>query len=426
MRRWIVLGATAVILTVVAVVVLSLRPRAGPSLVTTPVVRQTLTETVTATGTVNPENTILVGSQVSGTIQAIFADYNDYVHEGQVLARLDPTLFEADLAQAQGTLAQSEGQYEADLAATESAHTSVTKDQAALHLARLTVSRDSALLHQGYVAQSQYDSDFSNLVSAKTTLDSAIATVKQAEETAVAGQDAVAAAQASVQQAQFNLAHTIITSPTDGTVIQRNVSIGETVAASFQTPTLFTLGQDLNRMEIDLNVGEPDVGNVRAGERVDFSVLAYPNYVFHGTVAQVRENPTTVQNVVTYDTVVYEDNRDGRLRPGMTPTASIDVATTRDALVVPISALTFAAAERHQTTPTATHATPTSPWGETGSAEAATYIAGSTGSVIVAHEGTEYPVAVRVMLVSGGRAAVTPIGGARLSPGDEVTVSVRR
>ncbi len=425
MRRWIALSTTALVLIAAGIVVLSLKPKASPEFVTAAVARQTLTETVTATGTVNPRNTILVGSEVSGTVQTIIADYNDYVRQGQVLAKLDPTLFEEELAQAQGTLAQSEGEYQADLAALVSAQTNVPKDQAALHLAQLTVSRDSALLRDGYVAQNQYDSDYSSLVAAKTTLDGAIAAVKQAEKTVGAAQDAVAAAQASAHQAQFNLSQTIIRSPTNGTVIQRNVSIGETVASSFQTPTLYTLGQDLSLMEIDLNVGEPDVGNVHVGDHVDFSVLAYPNYVFHGIVAQVRENPTTVENVVTYDTVVYENNRDGRLRPGMTPTASIDVASAKNALVVPLSALNFAAAAKH-VAGAAPHATPASPWGETGNVEGAAYVAGSTGSVIVIEKGKEYLIAIRVILVSGGRAAVTPTGSSRLQPGDQVAIAVRR
>jgi HlyD family secretion protein len=325
-----------------------LRPRAGTQYLTATVVRKTLVESVTATGTVNPQDTILVGSQVSGTIAAIYADYNDYVHKGQILTRLDPTLFQAAVDQSRGTVAQAQSQYQAALAAESSAQADVIKARGTLSLARVTVQRDLALLHNGYVAQSQYDADYSNLVTAQSALTSSIAAATQAGKTAAADENAVTAAEATLSQALINLSHTVITSPTDGTVIQRNVSLGQTVAASFQTPTLFTIGKDLAKMEIDLNVGEPDIGNVRAGDPVDFSVLAYPNAVFHGIVAQVRENPTTVQNVVTYDTVVYENNRNGLLRPGMTPTAYIQVAEAKNAIVVPVAALTFAAAQQGQ------------------------------------------------------------------------------
>lgn len=426
MKRPIVLGVAALVVILGVSAFLVFRPKSAPSVVTAKVVRQTLVAAVTATGTVNPEDTILVGSQVSGTIQAIFADYNDYVRQGQILARLDPTLFQANLDQAQGTLDEARGEYEAAVAAVSSAETSVVKDRAALDLARLTLRRDSALLHQGYVAQSQYDIDSSALVAAQTTLTSAVAGVNQAQETAVAAQDAMAATQAQVHQAQINLEHTIITSPADGTVIQRNVSVGETVAAALAAPTLFTLGKDLAKMEIDLNVGEPDVGSVHVGDAVDFTVLAYPNDVFHGIVAQVRQNPTTVQNVVTYDTVVYENNRDGRLRPGMTPTASIEVARVQDALVVPLAALTFgsAAQQRHAATSPAPRATAASPWGNTGSAASAAFVAGSLGVVMISSQGRVQAVPVRVSLVSGGEAAVVPVDARTLQPGDDVITSL--
>ena len=155
-------------------------------------------------------------------------------------------------------------------------------------------------------------------------------------------------------------------------MIARNVSIGQTVAASFQTPTLYTIAKDLTKMEIDLAVGEPDIGSVRVGQSVDFTVLAYPSYTFHGNVAQVRENPTTIQNVVTYDTVVYENNTDGRLRPGMTASASIKVAHADNALVVPLAALSFhTAAQQPRFGPSAApRGTPASTsWGNTGPPE---------------------------------------------------------
>jgi HlyD family secretion protein len=427
LRPWVYWIAGTAIVALAIVLFFALRPRSRAQIVTAPVVRQTLVATVTATGTVNPQDTILVGSQVSGTIQSILADYNDYVHQGQVLARLDPTLFQEALDQARGTFAQAQGEYEAALAAETSAQADVVKARAALGLARLTLNRDTSLLRNGYVSQSQYDTDSSNFVTAQTTLNSAIAAVNQAQKTAAAEADVVQAYRAQVQQAQTNLDHTVIVSPTDGTVIQRNVSVGETVAAALAAPTLFTLGKDLTKMEIDLDVGEPDVGNVRAGDPVDFTVLAYPNYVFRGRVAQVRENPTTVQNVVTYDAVVYENNKDGRLRPGMTPTASIQVAQARNALVVPLAALSFGASVQQRA---ASNATPhpaavasSSPWGDTGSAENAAFVAGSTGQIIVIEGGKTRVVPVSVVLVNAGQAAVAPIGTSALEAGEQVAIS---
>lgn len=427
MRRLLFAVLATAAVAVVALAIVLLRPKQGSAIVTVPVERQTLVATVTATGTVNPQDTILVGSQVSGTIQEILADYNDYVHRGQVLARLDPTLFREALSQAQGTLAQAQGQYEAALAGEVSAQADVVKSRAELALARVTLKRDASLLRNGYVAQSQYDADSSNLVTAQMTLNSAVAAVNQADKTAAAASDVVQADGAQVQQAQTNLDHTVVTSPADGTVIQRNVSVGQTVAAALSAPTLFTLGKDLTRMEIDLNVGEPDVGNVRAGESVDFTVLAYPNVVFHGTVAEVRENPTTVQNVVTYDAVVYENNSDGRLRPGMTPTASIEVARARDALVVPLAALTFGSAMRRQAvsnaTPLPEAAAPASPWGDTGAVENAAIVAGSAGQLVVVENGKTRVVPVSVVLVNAGQAAVVPTPATALAAGDEVAIS---
>ena len=144
-----------------------------------------------------------------------------------------------------------------------------------------------------------------------------------------------------MRQAQLNLQKTIVTSPVDGTVVARNVAVGTTVAASFQTPTLFSIAQDLSKMEVDLAVGEPDIGNVKPGESVDFGVLAYPNQTFRGVVSQVRINPVTTQNVVTYTTVVLVDNRAGKLLPGMTANAAIHVAKASNALVVPVAAFAY-------------------------------------------------------------------------------------
>src|SRR5579875_1020079 len=390
--RWLlVLAAVACILAIVASVVV-VRSRAGAvTYTTTPVTTGSLAQTVTASGTLNPQNTIDVGTQVSGTISEIDADFNAHVKKGQVLAKLDPTTFQAAVDQAEATLQQAEAQAAASgatasggpsavaeaqaqaqsaaasaqaaqanaaasKAAIATAQTGVTKDQAALALAQQTVNRDRQLLSQGYIAQAQMDSDQSNLVSAQSTLASAQAATQQAQQAATGVSSATAANQAATHDAsvaqiaidraqlvtaQQNLSHTVITSPVDGTVIARDVSVGQTVAASLQTPTLYAIAQDLTKMELDLAVGEPDIGRVQAGDPVSFTVLAYPNRTFTGTVQQVRKNPTTVSNVVTYDTVVIVNNEDGALLPGMTADATIQVAHVDNATIVPLAAFSY-------------------------------------------------------------------------------------
>jgi len=415
---------------------------------------------------------------------------------------LDPTTFQAALDQAEAGLAQAQAQarsaeataagassgigsavateraananalasqatVRASLAGVAAMQTVVTKSQSALDFARQTVARDVALSAQGYIAQSQVDSDRANLVAAQSTLESAQASVQQAvaqaaastsqaqastAQTAAQGyaattaasqaatqsanadatQAAVSIAQAQVRQAQLNLEKTVITSPVNGTVVARNVAVGTTVAASFQTPTLFSIAQDLNKMEVDVAVGEPDIGNVKAGESVDFNVLAYPNQTFHGAVSQVRINPVTTQNVVTYTTVVLVDNRDGKLLPGMTANASIHVAKAQMALLVPVAALTYqpAAGGAHRRAPgtsstQAPAASGTSPWGATTGTASSTVNAGSSARLFVDRSGRLARVPVTVRLVSGTEAAVTPDGGA-LAAGDAAVIGDAR
>jgi HlyD family secretion protein len=434
---------------------LLLRSRSTATFVTTPVTQTTLVSSVTASGTVNPQNLITVGTQVSGTIASIDVDYNSKVRKGQVLARLDPSTFDAQLAQAQAALAQARAQVSqaaasangaasginvasadnaAQAAAVASAKTNVQKTQAALTLARQTESRDAALLAQGYVAASTVDTDRSNLAQDEADVAAAQAAVAQAqaqnlataatvgqnESTAasqVAGTQAaqanVAAAEAVVTQDELNLQHTIITSPVDGTVVARDVSVGQTVAASLQTPTLFSIAQNLDKMEVDINVGEPDIGNVKPGDAVSFSVLAYPNVLFNGAVAQVRINPQTLNNVVTYDVVVYAANSGGKLLPGMTANATIDVAKAPNALTVPLSALHSMA--------NGAGASAATPWGEgNGSAGNVTAAAGSTARLIVARDGKPVPIEVSVQLTNSTQAAVVPLQPGTLVAGDAV------
>jgi HlyD family secretion protein len=472
-------GVAALVL--VAIGVYLARSKPAPSVTTATVVRKTLAALVTATGTVNPQDTISVGAQVSGTIEEIDADFNDPVRAGQILARLDPTPFQASFDQANASLAQAQAQWEAAQAnasgassnaaaanasaaasaegvrvaeaAVTSADAEVTKNQAALTLAKQTLARDRTLLDSGYIAQSQYDADSSAEIAAESALSSAVVSASQTRiqlsvaqnqakaggassaassaqaigstKTAAANLAAIRAAQATVRQAQLNLNHTVITSPVNGTIIARNVSIGQTVAASFQTPTLYTIAKDLTKMEVDIAVGEPDVGSLRVGQPVTFTVLAFPSTLFRGTVAQVRINPTTIQNVVTYDTVIYENNASGLLKPGMTANASIQTALVNDALVVPLAALSFRPQARApQPHPSGSaHPSNQSEWGNTGTAATTSLNPGSLGQVTVVDNGTFRTVPVRLRLISGGEAAIEPLDGKTLATGDLVATA---
>jgi HlyD family secretion protein len=428
-----------------------LRSRAGDQMITAPVVAQTLVQSVTASGTVNPQNLVSVGTQVSGTIASIDVDYNSRVKQGEVLARLDPSTLQAQVQQAQAALAQAQAQVAqaaasadsaasgvsvasandaAEAAAVASAQANVGKTQAAVSLAQKTESRDAALLSQGYVAQSTVDTDRSTVAQDQSDVAAAQAAVAQARAQDLAGaatvsqqsdtassqaastqaaEANVAAAQAVVRQDELNLQHAVITSPVDGTVVARDVSVGQTVAASLQTPTLFSIAANLAKMEVDINVGEPDIGNVKAGDAVTFSVLAHPNTMFHGTVAQVRINPQTLNNVVTYDVVVFAKNTGSELLPGMTANATIDVASAPNALTVPLSALQTSAAAA------------TTPWGTASGPDAGGALAaGTTARILVDRNGRPVPMHVRVTLTNGTQAAVQPVGANTLAAGDLV------
>jgi HlyD family secretion protein len=261
-------------------------------------------ETVTATGTVNPVTTVLVGTQVSGTIMKIFVDFNSRVTKGQLIAQIDPAFFLTQLAQAQAN---------------------TDRAQAALRDADRLLTQNKALYARNLVAKNDYD-------AAETNYDSAKAQLAQAK--------------AALESAQTNLNYTKIFSPVDGIVISRNVDVGQTVAASFQTPTLFTIAQDLTKMQIDTNVAEADIGKVKVGQDVEFTVDAYPDTTFAGKVWQKRQAPITVQNVVTYDVVVQVDNRDFKIMPGMTANVSVITSTKVDVLRIPNAALRFRPADR--------------------------------------------------------------------------------
>ncbi len=280
---------------------------------TEPVTRGDLRAAVTATGTVSAVTTVLVGTQVSGTIKEIFVDFNSPVKKGQLLAQIDPALPEARVAQAKANL--------------QAAAANVNKAEVALQDAARTLDRNRSLFAKNYIARSDLDAAETSQQSGQAQLSAAQAQVEQTR--------------AALQQEETNLRYTRILSPVDGVVISRNVDIGQTVAASFQTPTLFSIAQDLTRMQIDTNVDEADIGRIKVGQQVQFTVDAYPDSQFPGKVSEVRNAPITVQNVVTYIVVVKVANPELKLKPGMTANVSIITAETRDVLKIPNASLRF-------------------------------------------------------------------------------------
>ena len=272
---------------------------------------------VTATGTVNAVTTVSVGTQVSGTIRRLLVDYNSPVKKGQLLAQIDPSTFQAQVDQASANLLSAKANMEKAAVATLDA--------------RRTLQRNKELFAQNFIARSDLDTAETNAQSAE-----AQQRVNQAQ---------VEQAQAALKIAETNLQYTNIISPVNGTVISRSVDIGQTVAASFQTPTLFSIAQDLTKMQIDTNVDEADIGKVKVGQDVSFNVDAYPDTIFAGKVAVVRNAPITVSNVVTYDVVIQVDNSQLKLKPGMTANVSITIETRPNVLRIPNAALRFKPAE---------------------------------------------------------------------------------
>lgn len=284
-------------------------------------------QVIDATGTINPVTSVQVGSQVSGMISKLYVDFNSKVTKGQVIAEIDPKLFEGAVLQARADL----GNAEASLAAAKS---NLTKDQATMNQNRLDYDRAVGLAKQGVVSQQQLD-------QAKATFDAITAQVGSDRASIQQAEAQVAQKKASLSVAQTNLDYTIIRAPINGTVVNRSIDIGQTVAASLQAPTLFTIALDLTKMQVYAKTDEGDVGEIRPGHSADFKVDAFPKESFHGTVHQVRMNATTVQNVVTYDTIVDFDNPDLKLFPGMTAYVSIPVAAVSDVVKVPNAALRY-------------------------------------------------------------------------------------
>src|ERR1051325_8590607 len=299
MKRFLPIAAIIVALLVILFVVRRCTSSGSASYQTAAVTRGSITQLVTATGTLNPVVNVQVGSQVSGNIQKLFADFNSEVKAGQTVAQIDPALFQAAMTQAEGDLATA---------------------QAALELAKLNAARTQRL--------------FAEKNSSQQDVDSANAALHQAEGN-------VKIKQGALDKAKADLDHCTITSPIDGVVISRSVDVGQTVAASLQAPVIFQIANDLTKMQIDSNVAEADVGVVKVGQDVDFTVDAFPTQTFHGKVVQVRNAPITAQNVVTYDTVIAVSNPDLKLKPGMTANVSIIAARKDNVLQIKNAALRY-------------------------------------------------------------------------------------
>jgi HlyD family secretion protein len=303
MKRFVLWIAVIVVLLIIASAVRQCRNAGTENYQIAVVTRGPITQAVTATGTLNPVVNVQVGSQVSGNIAKLFADFNSQVKAGQVVAQIDPALFQATVTQAEGDLASA---------------------QAALELAKLNATRTQEL--------------FAKKTSSKADLDQAVATLHQSEAN-------VKIKQGALDKAKADLEHCTITSPIDGVVISRSVDVGQTVAASLQAPVIFQIANDLTKMQIDANVAEADVGVLEVGQDVDFTVDAFPMRTFHGKVVQVRNAPITVQNVVTYDTVIGVNNPDLKLKPGMTANVSVIVAHKDNILQIKNAALRYRPAE---------------------------------------------------------------------------------
>jgi HlyD family secretion protein len=312
MKKYLLLAAVVLLIIAVGAYFL-LRKNPEATYRTAKVERGVIVASVSATGNLSAVITVQVGTQVSGTIQRLYADFNSRVKKGQAIAQIEPALFNAQVEQTRGNYLSAEANLE--------------KAKVTVADAKRTMERNRQLIKDGIISQSDFD-------TAQTAHDSALASLKSAEAVVIQ-------TRGSYDQAQTNLRYTTICSPVDGIVVSRNVDVGQTVAASFQTPTLFTIAQDLTKMEIDTSVDEADIGRLREGQPVSFTVDAYPESRFVGTVRQIRNSPVITQNVVTYVVVIVVDNRDLKLKPGMTANVSIETARKENVLKIPSAALRF-------------------------------------------------------------------------------------
>jgi HlyD family secretion protein len=382
--------AVAVVILVSGGIWWKLRAGDHVSYVAATVDRGAVTKTVTATGTVNPVLTVTVGSYVSGVVQDVLCDFNTKVTKGQVCAHIDPAPFQSAVDQAQADLDIAKAQLE--------------KDQANLKYTKLSSDRNAKLAAQQTVTQD--------------TADDALSVYGQAQAQILVDQATIEQRNAARNAAKINLGYTDILSPVDGTVVSRNVTAGQTVASSLQTPTLFLIAQDLASMEVDNNISESDIGAVKAGEKATFSVDAYPGRNFEGAVGTVRMAPQSVQNVVTYDVIVNVSNPDLALMPGMTAATKVVVDSRSDTLRVPTQALRYRPVGSSAAPRTGVRSPGAN--GGAGSVKNGTKnTGGARGQVFVLRDGKPVFVPVETGLDDG---SFTEIVSGELQPNDQVIV----
>lgn len=317
MRRIII---PVIILILIAVPFVFAKKSNKISYITDTVQERTITQIVEATGTIQPINTVSIGSQVSGRIEEIYVDFNSKVEKGQILAQIDTSLFQAQLQQS----------------------------LANINNAKATLAKNKALLEYDTKTYHRYKNLYDRNLVSKNDLDSAESAYKSDLAQVAAAHASIMQAQANYATASANMGYTKIVSPVNGTVISKEVEVGQTVAASFQTPTLFTVAEDLTKMQIETSVSEADIGKVKEGQDVEYTLDGYQDSIFKGKVTQVRLSPTTESNVVTYTVIIDVENEEGKLLPGMTANVSIITDKRENILTVPNSALKFTAAQNNK------------------------------------------------------------------------------
>jgi HlyD family secretion protein len=404
---------------------------------TAQVERGSILSSISATGNANAVVTVQVGSQVSGNVKALYADFNSKVTKGQLIAEIDPQVFQARVDQARAALdsahaavanaqagvSKSDSDVASAKAAAANQNAQVMKAKAAVIDAKTKAASRDELFKEGIMskddrdtAQATYDEADAEVTSANAQVDAsqhaiqaAIAQKAAAQTQLNSAQAQVAQAQANLEQANLDLEHTRITAPVDGTVIARNMDVGQTVAASFQAPTIFQIAQDLTKMQVDTNVDEADVGQVKVGQQAAFTVDAYPTRTFTGTVAQIRQAPINVQNVVTYDVVIAVPNPDQKLLPGMSANVKIATAQADNVLKIPNSALRYRPVNLNLPAHSSVHA-------------AAPQRKQQNGQTIwvLGSDGKPRPIHVQLGISDGNYTAVS---SSDLQPGDQVIVS---
>lgn len=408
-RIWMYVAGLIAVIAIAGAVML-LRKAPAQAYGTAAVKRTTIAKTISATGRLQALTTVQVGTQASGTISEIYADFNSEVKKGQVIAKLDPAQMQAQLTQSTANLAAVQASVQTAQsgvlnaqAAVESAVANVARLQSVVADAQLNVTQTQGLVDAGVSARRTLETAQAALAQAIAQQQQGVAQVNQARSQVqsanaqlLQARAQVTQANAAVQLASVNLQHTIITAPIDGTVVARNVDVGQTVAASLAAPTLFMIANDLTRMQVLADIDEADVGQLKPQSRVSFTVDAYPAETFSGNVAQIRLSPLTVQNVVTYTAVIDVANTDLKLKPGMTASVTATVAEQKDVLAVPNTALRFR--------PEGAAATPSR---------------GGSGTVYRVNGEALEPVKVRLGLTDGMSTQVVSGG---LSEGDRIAI----